>query len=215
MCDIIVRKSSIRSSWHDVSLRIVEASMRRTVDEYLKELRAANNTLFSSGSSNGSMPPFGRARNSKMTSLVMSNGSSPAAKPIQLAFPMPNAPVMRIHLHLTILATALVLFVTSAGGESSGGATPMGSFVYAMPDRYNPSECMSTTLYSLPSSLDFTTRLAKVLARKTGKAVHVGSSASFEATAQGGTVQEEIAGFRRIVETVMDQLELTKKAASS
>lgn len=106
----------------------------------------------------------------------------------------------------------------------------MGSFVYAMPDvslvstasaisfvllepsadygrqRYNTSETMSTILYNNPSSLDFATRLAKVLARRTGKAVHVGSSVSFESSAQGGTVEEEVEGFKRIVETVMAQL---------
>ena len=71
-------------------------------------------------------------------SLPLSNGTSPAAEPIQLALPLPNAPHMRIHLHLTILATTLILFVTSAGSESTGGSVPMGSFVYAMPDvRYN------------------------------------------------------------------------------
>ncbi|KAF2148390.1 hypothetical protein K461DRAFT_282843 [Myriangium duriaei CBS 260.36] len=69
---------------------------------------------------------------------------------------------------------------------------------------------MSTTLYNVPSSLDFATRLAKVLARKTGKAVHVGSSVSFESSAQGGTVEEEMEGFRRIVETVMSQIETSE-----
>ena len=68
---------------------------------------------------------------------------------------------------------------------------------------------MSTTLYNMPSSQDFATRLAKVLARKTGKAVHVGSSVTFESSAQGGTVEEEMEGFKRIVEAVMSQIQTT------
>ena len=65
---------------------------------------------------------------------IAQNGIHHAAKPIQLAVPLPNAPGMRLHLHLTILATTLVLFVTSASGDSSVGTVPMGSFVYALPD---------------------------------------------------------------------------------
>ena len=68
---------------------------------------------------------------------------------------------------------------------------------------------MSTTLYNVPSSLDFATRLAKLLARTTGKALHVGSSVSFDSSAQGGTVEEEMEGFKRIVETVRDQIKLS------
>lgn len=64
----------------------------------------------------------------------MTNGDSPAAKPIQLAIQMPYAPDSRIHLHLTILTTSILLFVTSTNHESSGAGASLGSFVYAMPD---------------------------------------------------------------------------------
>lgn len=73
--------------------------------------------------------------------------------------------------------------------------------------RYNPSQPLSTPLYTLPSSLDFATRLAKVLARKTGRAVHVGSSVSFAGAAGGGTVEEEMDGFRRIVDVVTTEVD--------
>ncbi|KAF2222483.1 hypothetical protein BDZ85DRAFT_128747 [Elsinoe ampelina] len=142
--------------------------------------------------------------------LPMTNGTSPAAKPIEIAIPQPFTANTRLHLHLTILATTLILFVTSGGSDSGTSGAAMGSFVYAMPNRYNPSQPLSTTLYTSPESQDFATRLAKVLARRTGKAVHVGSSASFVDAAQGGTVEEEMAGFKRIVEVVMSQIEARK-----
>jgi len=59
----------------------------------------------------------------------------------------------------------------------------------------------------VPTYLDFATRLAKVLARRTKRAVHVGSSVTFAATAEGGTVEEEMDGFRRIVQVVVDEVE--------
>jgi len=100
----------------------------------------------------------------------------------------------------------------------------MGSFVYAMPDvraqlhryscrsltrckRYNPSQPLCTALYPVSSSLDFTTRLAKVLVRKTQRAVHVGSSATFAGAAGGGTVEEEMESFKKIVEVVGKEIE--------
>jgi len=55
--------------------------------------------------------------------------------------------------------------------------------------------------------LDFTTRLAKVLVRKTQRAVHVGSSATFTGAAGGGTVEEEMESFKRIVEVVGKEIE--------
>ena len=68
--------------------------------------------------------------------------------------------------------------------------------------RYNPSQPLSTPLYTLPSSLDFTTRMAKVLARKTKLPCYVGSSINLSGAAGGGTVDEEMEAFRAIVEVV-------------
>lgn len=69
--------------------------------------------------------------------------------------------------------------------------------------RYNPTTPLSTALYTLPSTQDFATRLAKILARRTNRAVYVGSSVSFAGAGNGGTVEEEMEGFRRVVETVV------------
>ncbi|KAK4956131.1 hypothetical protein LTR66_013369 [Elasticomyces elasticus] len=134
------------------------------------------------------------------------NGVSPPPKPIQLSFPLPHALGTSIYLHLTVLTTSIMLFLTSASSDSGAMPAALGSFVYAMPDRYNPSQPLSTPLYTLPSSIDFTTRLAKVLARKTGRPVHVGSSISFASAGGGGSVEEEMAGFREIVAVVVDEV---------
>ena len=65
--------------------------------------------------------------------------------------------------------------------------------------RYNPSQPLSTPLTRVSSSIDFATRIAKILARRTGKPAYVGSSATFA----GATVEEEVAGVTAVVEGVM------------
>jgi hypothetical protein len=58
-------------------------------------------------------------------------------------------------------------------------------------------------LFTPPGTIDFTTRLAKLLARKLKKPVYVGNSMSFSSAGMGGTVEEEMEGFKRVVEVVM------------
>lgn len=146
----------------------------------------------------------------------------PSAKPIELSFPMPKAPDTRIHLQLTIQTTSLLLFLTTAMNGDISTKAPLGSFVYALPDviplsssfcdvhinclqRIHPGQTLSTPLYTYESSLEFTTRLAKLLARKVGRPVYVGNSISFASAGMGGTVEEEIEGFKKVVEVVMDE----------
>lgn len=58
----------------------------------------------------------------------------PSVKPIELSFPLPKAPETKIHVHLTINTTSMVVFLTTVyGGDIPPGA-PLGSFVYALPD---------------------------------------------------------------------------------
>jgi hypothetical protein len=76
--------------------------------------------------------------------------------------------------------------------------------------RYNPTQPLSTPLYTLPSSLDFTTRMAKVLARKTSMPCYVGSSVNLSSAAGGGTVEEELEAFRLVVNVVMRAVERSK-----
>jgi hypothetical protein len=70
----------------------------------------------------------------------------------------------------------------------------------------NPGQTISTPLFTYESSVEFTTRLAKLLSRKTGKPVYVGNSISFASSGMGGTVEEEMEGFKKVVEVVMDEI---------
>jgi hypothetical protein len=130
----------------------------------------------------------------------------PTTKPLELAFTLPSNPHTKLHIQLTVHATTILLFVTTTTPENSSQATPLGSFVYALPDRYNPSQPLSTSVYSITHTLDFTQRLAKLLARKTGCACYVGNSASFRDSVQGGTVEEEMEAFGAIVKVVMGEI---------
>jgi hypothetical protein len=48
--------------------------------------------------------------------------------------------------------------------------------------------------------------MASVLAKKTGKPTYVGNSMSFAGAGRGGDADEEIAGFRKVVEVVMAEV---------
>ncbi|KAK8190793.1 hypothetical protein BKA81DRAFT_285676, partial [Phyllosticta paracitricarpa] len=134
-----------------------------------------------------------------------------AIKPVQLSFPLPRASNTRINIHLTIQSTALLLFVTTTSPEHDAGATaPMGSFVYAMPSTTTSSsqqQPISTPLYVQAPTLDLATRLARILARKSGRPTYVGNSTSFASAGLGGSVEEEMEGLARVVEVVMGELE--------
>ncbi|TAQ85689.1 hypothetical protein B7494_g5985 [Chlorociboria aeruginascens] len=141
------------------------------------------------------------------TTLVDTVMADSSVKPIELSFPLPKAPDTSIHLHLTINKTSLLLFLTTAINGDTSTTAPLGSFVYALPDRINSSQALSTPLYTFESSVEFTTRLAKLLARKSGKPVYVGNSISFASAGMGGTVEEEMEGFKKVVEVVMDEVQ--------
>jgi hypothetical protein len=58
----------------------------------------------------------------------------PSVRPVELSFPLPKAPETKIHVHLTINTTSVVVFLTTVyGGDIPTGAS-LGSFVYALPD---------------------------------------------------------------------------------
>ncbi|KAI1093979.1 hypothetical protein F5B19DRAFT_97275 [Rostrohypoxylon terebratum] len=128
-------------------------------------------------------------------------------EPIQLSFPLPRSLDTKIHLRLTIKAKVILLFVTTMAVDDPDDAAPMGSFVYALPDKYNPNQPLSTTIYSVEPTIEFTTRLAKILARKTQMPVYVGNSISFASTGLGGTVEEEMEALKKIVEVSFEKLQ--------
>ena len=74
------------------------------------------------------------------------------------------------------------------------------------PQRLNPAEPLSTPLSVVPGSIDFATRVAKILAKKTEKPAYVTCSAVFSEFG----IEEEMAGVTAAVEAVMKELEPEK-----
>jgi hypothetical protein len=52
-------------------------------------------------------------------------------------------------------------------------------------------------------TLDFATRLATILAKRTNKPIYVGNSISIASAGSGGDVQEEMESFKKIVSVVI------------
>ncbi|KAI1129480.1 hypothetical protein F5Y10DRAFT_152439 [Nemania abortiva] len=127
--------------------------------------------------------------------------------PIQVSFPLPRGMDTKIHMRLTIQSKAILLFVTTVAAEDSDKPAPMGSFVYALPDKYNPNQPISTTIYSAEATLEFTTRLARIIAKKTNMPVYVGNSISFASTGLGGTMEEEMEAFKQVAAVALEKLQ--------
>ncbi|KAK4104784.1 hypothetical protein N658DRAFT_442533 [Parathielavia hyrcaniae] len=134
--------------------------------------------------------------------------------PVQLSFPLPRSLDTRVYLHLTVKSKAILLFLTTASMEEAASPTPLGSFVYALPDacsllysKYNPSQPLATPLCTVEPTIEFTTRLAKLLARKTQRSTYVANSISLASTGLGGTVEEEMDAFKKVVEVALAQLQ--------
>lgn len=67
--------------------------------------------------------------------------------PMQLSFSLPRSLDTRIYLHLTVKSKAVLLFLTTAAMDDASSPTPLGSFVYALPDvcpDFLPNFCSST-----------------------------------------------------------------------
>ncbi|SPQ21278.1 7fa8779b-b04c-43b6-8860-922151f96b57 [Thermothielavioides terrestris] len=135
--------------------------------------------------------------------------------PVQLSFPLPRSLDTRIYLHLTVKPKAIVVLLTTASVEEAASPTPLGSFVYALPDRYNPAQPLSTPLCTVEPTLEFATRLAKLLARRTQRPTYVGNSISFASTGLGGTVEEEMEAFKKVVEVALSQLQPVVESAQA
>ncbi|KAL4880222.1 hypothetical protein BJY04DRAFT_191955 [Aspergillus karnatakaensis] len=134
----------------------------------------------------------------------MAEAQSPSlpTHPAELSFPLPKALHTTAHIHLTVLNSCTMVFLaTSAPGDSTGSVKPMGSFIYAMPDRTSPRSTISTTLYTTASTEEYATRIAKILARRMGVPVYLGCS--IDPTALGLLPEEEMEGLTKIVDTVM------------
>lgn len=64
----------------------------------------------------------------------VTNGTHASNKPIELSIALTHNLGTRIHVHLTILATSIMLFLSSATIDGGQGGAAMGSLIYAMPD---------------------------------------------------------------------------------
>ncbi|KAK7418574.1 hypothetical protein QQZ08_011199 [Neonectria magnoliae] len=129
-----------------------------------------------------------------------------ATDTVQLSLPVPQSLDTRIYLRLSTKAKAIMLFLATATQDEIAAPTPLGSFVYALPNRLNVGQPLSTTLYSSEASVEFTTRLAKLLARKTELPVYVSNSMSFANAGMGGTVEEEMEAFKTIANITLEKL---------
>jgi hypothetical protein len=65
--------------------------------------------------------------------------------------------------------------------------------------RVNEKDVISTALYESGSSIDYATRTAKILARRTKKPTYVGCSMNFAGT----TIEEEMEGLTKVIDTVL------------
>ena len=75
------------------------------------------------------------------------NGTYAPSKPFELAITLPQSPGTKIFLHITILASSLMMFMTSASMDATPSAAAMGSFVYAMPDACHCLHTLHITLF--------------------------------------------------------------------
>ncbi|KAI9833980.1 MAG: hypothetical protein M1826_005885 [Phylliscum demangeonii] len=134
---------------------------------------------------------------------------APSFQPIELSFLLPRSAHTHIHLHLSYLpgGRTLLLFLTTASAAAAAPTAPLGSFVYAIPDRRHTSEVFATGLYAQESTVDLTTRLARLLARKLQMPVYVGCSASFASAGLGGTMEEEMEGVKRCLDVVLETVQ--------
>ena len=76
--------------------------------------------------------------------------------------------------------------------------------------KFNPDQPLSTPLLTVEPTLELTTRLAKLLAKKTKLPTYVGNSMSFASAGLGGTVEEELEALKNIVQVVTAKLQQLK-----
>src|SRR6266699_4891805 len=152
------------------------------------------------------------------------------SEPVEFSVPLPRSTDTRIYIRLTTQSKAIVALLTTASAEERGTLSPMGSFVYALPDvsdfpprfslsparparrltysqRFNPDRPLSTPLYVVEPTLEFATRVARLLAKKTQVPVYVGNSISLVNTGLGGSMEEEMEAFGKVVDVVSARLQ--------
>ncbi|KKF92753.1 hypothetical protein CFO_g4892 [Ceratocystis platani] len=135
--------------------------------------------------------------------------ASTLSKVTQVSLPLPRSMDTKIFVRMEVRDKSIMLFLTTAAVEDAGTTSSLGSLVYAISDRYNPAQPMATVLYSVESTVEPTTRLAKMITRKTGLPVYVSNSISLASTVMGGSPEEELEAFTKVVEVVAAKLPQT------
>ncbi|KND91914.1 hypothetical protein TOPH_03432 [Tolypocladium ophioglossoides CBS 100239] len=124
----------------------------------------------------------------------------------ELSIPLPRSLDTRIYLRLSTRGRAIVLSLTTASQDELATPKAMGSFVHALPDRFNAQRPLSTTLFSHEPTVEFATRVAKLISRRVQLPVYVTNSVSFADAGMGGTVEEEVEALGSIVEVTLERL---------
>lgn len=136
------------------------------------------------------------------------------SKTTELAFTLPMSLDTKIYLHVNNLANAVMVVLATTSITSTGSLPPLGNLVYAIPNvclnrhrcntltkslqRLEPSgQPLCTTLYARASSLDFVSRLARILAKKLSKPVYVGGEIKL------WVQEDEAVALRGILDLVM------------
>ncbi|TLS25497.1 hypothetical protein PpBr36_07544 [Pyricularia pennisetigena] len=143
-----------------------------------------------------------------MTSAAVAATGNEATKTHQISIPLPRSLDTRLYIHLTVRPKSILLLVTTASADEATTPTPLGSFVYAIPDRFNPSQPLCTPLMTVEPTLEFATRLARLVAKRSGLPTYVGNSVSLMSAGMGGTADEEMEAFRAVVDAVVASLAL-------
>ncbi|KAI1849410.1 hypothetical protein JX265_008564 [Neoarthrinium moseri] len=125
----------------------------------------------------------------------------------QVSFPLPKSLDTRVHMRLITKSKVLIVHLTTVSAEENGNAVPMGSMVYALPDRFNPGVPLSTPIYKEEPTYDFAARLARILVKKTQMHVYLSNSISLASTGLGGTFEEEMEAFKKVAEVALEKLQ--------
>jgi hypothetical protein len=59
---------------------------------------------------------------------------APSTNSKYIAFPLPRIPHTTLHIRITLLETSTMIFLTTTDYTTSSTTSPLGSFIYAMPN---------------------------------------------------------------------------------
>jgi hypothetical protein len=76
----------------------------------------------------------------------------------------------------------------------------------SLPQQFNKNQPLSTVICPDERTVDFTTRLAKLLVKKTQMPTYVTNSISLADTGLGGTMEEEMEAFKVVVGAALQKL---------